>query len=159
MRNTKQEMSNNITYCKQAATKAALASSTINSLSQAIYEANKEKGFWPKDKDRNIGEALMLITSELSEALEADRKARRANYPAYEDVFESIADEMKDPYGDLAHECAFKAHIKDTFEDELADAVIRLLDLCGGLGINIGRHIYLKVAFNATRPHRHGKAY
>lgn len=152
-------MSSNITYCKEAATRAALSSEAINKLADAIYLANKEKGFWPKDKDRNIGEALMLVTSELGEAMEAHRSNRHANYEAYEDVFESIASEINDPYGDLAHECAFKAHIKDTFEDELADAVIRILDLCGGLGINIGRHIYMKVAFNATRPLRHGKAY
>ena len=101
----------------------------------------------------------MLVTSELAEALEADRKGRKANYIGYQDTYESIATENADPSGNLAHECAFKAHIKDSFEDEIADAIIRLLDLCGGLGINIGRHIYLKVAFNATRPAKHGKAY
>ena len=31
----------------------------------------KEKGFW--DKERNIGEALMLIVTELAEAMEAHR--------------------------------------------------------------------------------------
>ena len=36
-----------------------------------IHETNKSKGFW--DKDRNIGELLMLTVSELSEALEAHR--------------------------------------------------------------------------------------
>lgn len=149
----------NTEYCKEAPVTAALASSTINKLSQAIYLANKEKGFWPDKNQRNIGEALMLITSELSEAMEAHRSNRHANHDAYEDVFESIANEMSDPYGGLAHECAFKAHIKDTFEDELADAVIRLMDLCGGLGINLGKHIYMKVSFNATRPAKHGKAY
>lgn len=146
-------------YGKQASTAAAIASKSINHLAEAVYEANKAKGFWPDGKNKNIGEALMLITSEIAEALEAHRNGRSANYDSYQATFESIAEEKADPTGDLAHECAFKAHIKDTFEDELADVAIRLFDLCGGLGINLGRHIYLKVAYNATRPYRHGKAY
>ena len=141
-------------------TQAALLSKQINNLSQTIYQENKDKGFWPSDpKDRNVGEALMLIVSELAEGIEAHRAGRHANMQAYEDVYESIATEQADSSGDLAHECAFKAHIKDSFEDEMADAIIRILDLCGGLGINIGKHLYMKLGYNATRPHKHGKSY
>jgi len=38
----------------------------------------KEKGFW--DKDRNIGEALMLVVTELAEGMEAHRKADQDNF-------------------------------------------------------------------------------
>ncbi len=38
----------------------------------------REKGFWAKP--RNTGEMLMLVVSELAEALEADRKGDRANF-------------------------------------------------------------------------------
>ena len=38
----------------------------------------KEKGFW--DKERNIGEALMLIVTELAEGMEAHRKADPDNF-------------------------------------------------------------------------------
>jgi len=138
-------------------TQAALLSRKLTSLSEAIYQENKAKGFWPLN--RNVGEALMLIVSELAEGIEAHRAGRHANLDAYEDVYESIATEQSDASGDLAHECAFKAHIKDSFEDEMADAIIRILDLCGGLGINIGKHLYMKLQYNANRPHKHGKSY
>jgi hypothetical protein len=39
---------------------------------------------------------------------------------------------------------AFETHIKSSFEDEVADVAIRLFDLCGGLGIDLEKHIELK---------------
>jgi NTP pyrophosphatase (non-canonical NTP hydrolase) len=53
----------------------------------------------------------------------------------------------------------FKENIKDTFEDELADTVIRILDLCGARGIDLEKHIYLKLKYKATRERMHGKNY
>jgi NTP pyrophosphatase (non-canonical NTP hydrolase) len=53
----------------------------------------------------------------------------------------------------------FKAVVKDTFEDEIADTIIRLFDLCGWLGIDIHKHIMLKLNYNSTRPYKHGKAF
>ena len=112
----------------------------LNYLAQEIYQNNKEKGFW--DKERNVGEMLMLVTSELGEAMEAHRKGRFANLEAYEEFSEDFEDA-----------------IKDTFEDEIADSVIRLLDMCGGLGIDIDTHIRLKLEYNKTRERLHGKKY
>lgn len=48
----------------------------LNDLAKRVFEANKAKGFW--DKERNVGELLMLTTSELGEAMEAHRKGRFA---------------------------------------------------------------------------------
>ena len=53
----------------------------------------------------------------------------------------------------------FRSTIKDTFEDEIADAVIRLLDLSAGLNIDIEKHIEAKLKYNVSRPKLHGKAY
>ena len=53
----------------------------------------------------------------------------------------------------------FETEIKDTFEDEIADTVIRLLDLSEGLGIDLETHIRLKLQYNKTRPYKHNKAY
>lgn len=112
----------------------------MNELAVQIYEANKEKGFW--DKERNVGEMLMLVTSELGEAMEAHRKNRVADWQKFE--LENVP---------------FAESIKDTFEDEIADAMIRLFDMCGGLGIDIEKHITEKLKYNATRPRLHGKLY
>ena len=42
---------------------------------------------------------------------------------------------------------------------ELADAVIRIADLCGHLGIDLDAVIAEKMAYNADRPYKHGKRF
>lgn len=123
----------------------------LTELSKQIFEANKAKGFW--DKERNVGEMLMLVTSELGEAIEAHRKSKFANLSAY---FENIrySKDSENSYID-----AFKLNIKGSFEEEIADAIIRLLDMSGGLNIDIGKHIEVKLQYNATRTYKHGKKY
>lgn len=119
----------------------------LNEAAKIIHQGNVEKGFW--DGERNVGELLMLVTSELGEAMEAHRKNRFANIEQ--------AQKLIDLGGQF--ELTFKEYLKDTFEDEIADSVIRLLDLCAGLGIDLETHIKLKVKYNRTRPRLHGKAY
>lgn len=114
---------------------------SINDLVQACYQNSAAHGF--HDTPLNIGEKLMLITSELSEALEADRKDN--HYTGRTDM-------------DFAP-AVFEQYIKDTFQDELADAAIRLFDLAGRLGIDLEWHIKQKMTYNASRPHKHGKKY
>lgn len=121
----------------------------LNELSKQIYAANKEKGFW--DKKRNVGEMLMLVTSELGEAMEAHRKGRFANFSA----FKAREEDVEIFY----FESDFQDLIKDSFQDEIADAIIRLLDMCGGLNIDIAKSVELKLKYNATRERMHGKLY
>ena len=45
----------------------------------------------------------------------------------------------------------------DNFREEIADTFIRLLDLCGGLGIDIEEEINKKSQKNKNRPYKHGK--
>jgi NTP pyrophosphatase (non-canonical NTP hydrolase) len=118
----------------------------FNAIAEEIHKGNVERGFW--DEPRNKGELLMLIVAELAEALEADRDRKYANIDEF--VFHQ---EQRDFNG------AFKEHIKDSFEDEIADTMIRLFDLAGGLGIDLNFHIPAKVQFNKTRGAKHGKAY
>jgi len=120
----------------------------INDTSKVIHTINVEKGFW--ENPRNKGELLMLVVSELAEALEADRKNRYTSI----DV-KKITALAKDE--NFIHE--FTSHVKDTFEDEIADAVIRLLDMSAGLGIDLEKHIEAKLRYNASRPKKHGKKY
>lgn len=47
----------------------------------------------------------------------------------------------------------------ETFEFELADTIIRILDLCGAKGIDIEKHIELKMKYNESREKMHGKKY
>jgi NTP pyrophosphatase (non-canonical NTP hydrolase) len=45
------------------------------------------------------------------------------------------------------------------FKEELADVVIRLADLCGGLDINLEHEITKKMAINKDRPYKHNKSF
>jgi NTP pyrophosphatase (non-canonical NTP hydrolase) len=95
----------------------------LNELSQKIFQANKEKGFW--DNERNVGEMLMLVTTELAEAMESHRKGKFCQLETFNDTY---FDNLKD----AEFKQAFEKNIKDTFSDEMADALIRILDMCGG---------------------------
>lgn len=100
-----------------------------------------------------IATDLMLIVSELGEACEADRKNRHAEMEHYERAMSNP------PTPDNFKQACFEGLIKDTFEDEIADTFLRLMDLCGALNIDIEKHIRLKAEYNLSRPPKHGKAY
>ena len=119
----------------------------LTKYAKEIHQANVAKGFYEKPVE--VGTHLMLITSELAEALEADRHKLSADVDTFQqDLVEGNS--FKD---------SFKANIKDSYEDEIADAMIRLLDHCGYRGIDIDFHIKEKLKYNETRPHKHGKKY
>lgn len=125
----------------------------INQLAQEIHENAKTKGF--HDGEKNIAEMLCLIHSEVSEALEADRK----NFYASRFVESYDVKALVNLYNESAFINGFADTVKNTFEDELADIVIRVLDLAAYKGIDIETHIKAKLRYNKTRPHKHGKAY
>lgn len=120
----------------------------INEISKEINENNHAKGFW--DKGVDVPQKLMLIVSEVSEAMEADRTDK---YCA--NNLNGIPDFQTDTPSH-AFEGSFKALIKDSFQDELADAVIRIFDLAYEMGIDLQFHIEQKVRYNAGRPKMHG---
>lgn len=120
----------------------------INELSKQVHQNAKDKGFFEKEK--NIGEMLALIHSEVSEALEADRKGKyctvsinAVNGWVSEDDFIT----------------SFKKNVKGTFEEEMADIMIRVMDMCAFKGIDLEAHIKAKMRYNAGREKYHGKKY
>ena len=89
--------------------------------------------------NKNIGELLMLIVSELGEALEAHRNNRFSERIKECPGYIPLLDEWSTPNFKMlpATSRYFEQTIKNTFEDELADVFIRLFDLCGYLGIEL----------------------
>lgn len=120
----------------------------IRELQKKVHQNAMNKGFW--DKPHNFGNDLMLVVSELGECIEAHRCGDFANIEAFNEL---IVNETYD------FETCFKREIKDSMEDELADAVIRILDMAEGYGVDLQKHIELKMEFNEKRERLHGKKY
>lgn len=123
----------------------------LKSLGLEIHENAKSKGFFEKEK--NIGEMLCLIHSEVSEALEADRNGK------YCKISKPEENVLMGWASDIDFRQDYIAKVKGTFEEEMADILIRVLDMCAFRGIDIDFHVKAKMRYNASRTHKHGKAY
>ena len=91
------------------------------------------------DPNKNIGELLMLIVTELSEALEAHRNNNfctfnRSHHLNIDNLLPPGIGESEFNGLSVYQEC-FEYDIKDIFEDELTDTRLRLFDFCGYLNI------------------------
>ena len=94
----------------------------LNRYAKDCHDRAVAKGFW--DVPHSVGHYLMLVISELSEAVEADRIGKWAKLdPDTIDTLQRIEGAIYDQ--------EFLRLVKDRVEDEIADAVIRLLDLLG----------------------------
>ncbi len=90
-------------------------------LQDLIHKQNVDMGWW--DHPREMGTLLCLVHSEISEAMEGDRKGLMDDH--------------------LPH--------RDMVEVELADAIIRILDIAGFEGMDIEGAIKEKLEYNRTR--------
>lgn len=125
----------------------------FNELAQEIHDNAKRKGFY--ETERNISELLMLVVSELGEAQEALRKSKVYGFRKDTKTYLTDVEGMTA----RSRSAIFENEIKDTFEDEIADAIIRLLDLSAYLKIDIDFHIQEKMKYNAGRENKHGKRF
>lgn len=97
---------------------------TLNRYAKDCHERSVAKGFW--DVPHSVGHSLMLAFGELHEAIEADRLGKWAKLdPDTIDTLQRIEGAI--------YVQEFLRLVKDTVGDEIADAVIRLLDLLGWL--------------------------
>lgn len=110
----------------------------MSDMQEYIYRTAEDHGWW--EGEPNIPEKLALIHSEVSEALEEYRKGI-----ALDLVYTGDGKGAMKP-GDKP----------EGFGVELADAIIRILDLCGYLQIDMAELIALKHNYNLTRSYRHG---
>jgi len=145
----------------------------IEALQKEINKTNHEKGFWNDNlmiiskmkesewfdqKEIDAVESafksqkLILVISEIAEAIEADRKGK---YAKNNDVIFNGNDYPNDE--DFIK--AFEMFKKDTHEDEIADATIRLLDYAEEKQTTLSQSIKDKKRYNALREKMHGKKY
>lgn len=102
----------------------------FNYMAKAVHKNACEKGFW--EEDRSDAEAIALMHSELSEALESIR----SDHP------------QDDKCPDFTNT-----------EVELADCIIRIADTAEKRGYRVAEALEAKMVYNTTRPYKHGKEF
>lgn len=110
----------------------------LNELRDKAYQCAVKHG-WHEENLSNE-HFLCLVISELMEAVEADRKGIKSQAVRFNKDMDYLIHELK-LYGekyDKAYIEIFNRYIKDSVEDELADACIRLLDLAGLRSVDLG---------------------
>ena len=109
----------------------------LNDIAALVGKNAIDKGFRNAEPNRDmLGTRLLLVVSEVCEALESVRK------------------------GDMVQDVHVTKQGKlEGFPTELADVIIRVLDLCDEYGIDVGRVCSAKHEYNLTREARHGKLF
>lgn len=109
----------------------------LNELSAVMHQNAVDHGFLDDKEDLKqfVTRAMMLINTETAELFEAMRN-HQLTAPC------DKSPKMLEP---LTNE-----------EEELADIVIRAFDYAGARGLDLGRAVAVKHAFNITRPYKHG---
>ena len=113
---------------------------TMENLQKNLHQNSVDHGFWEEVDNTSVPTKLCLIHSEVSEALESYRKG---NPPCEKTYPSSLNSEP------------VKLDISSIAE-EMADVVIRVMDLCEHLHIDLGRAILAKADYNRNRPFQHG---
>ena len=104
---------------------------SINEMVSDVHQNAIKHGWW--EEVRSFGELIALCHSELSEALEDLRNGK--------EITAVWQDEKGKPCG---------------IPTELADVVIRVMDICGYYDIDLEHVLKEKHDYNITRPYKHG---
>lgn len=128
----------------------------INQLAKEVHENAVAHGWW--EKPPTIPEALCLIHGELSEALEEYREGNPLIYGtcalAAEDCkFSGVCDNVGSPGVEGAVEGPCKP---EGVAVELADVILRTLDLMAALGVDVDAVVMAKHRYSLGREYKHG---
>lgn len=140
-------------------------------MQQQVREVNEANGWF--ESDRTFGEDIALLHSEVSEMLEAFRetgteeparfvRGGEEEYVSWPEPIREMADTIHEDGAirfDQDEEVLLAQYgvVKpEGIGSEAADVLIRLLDTCERWKVDLDHEFERKIAFNATRGHRHG---
>ena len=112
---------------------------TIKEMTAEVAQVNVEKGW--RETINTFGEYCALLHSEISEALEAWREYGLTDMTSTAVSGAGVVLDHPKPEG---------------VGSEMADLLIRLVDTCDVLGIDLEAEYERKLAYNRTRPYQHG---
>lgn len=127
----------------------------INELAKEVHANAVAHGWW--DKPPSLPEALCLIHGEISEALEEYRDGNPLVYgtcalAADDCKYSGVCDKVGDPgSGEVEGPCK-----PEGIAVELADVILRTLDLMAALGVDVDAVVMAKHRYNLRREFKHG---
>ena len=155
------------------ASDALVVFEVLNGLRDAAYGNARAHGF--HDVGRTVGDGLMLLVTEASEAFEAFREGAALAEFRYEEKAVAHDSAGMPLMTDGGAQITVAIARKDFFPkfqggapdvdhprkpvgvpSELADVIIRVLDFSGEHNVDIARAVREKMHYNRTRPHKHG---
>lgn len=110
---------------------------SIREWQKAAYFNNVQHGFHEGVNALNVDRKILLAVGELVEA----------------------QNELRDGHSATEIYCNPGTPKPEGFGIELADAVIRIMDIAESVGVDLQSCIEQKHEYNVTRPFRHGKAF
>ena len=156
----------------------------LKELLQQSHQSYKDSGFWNDyDTIKNImksnpelftkhqieqvkyafiSQKLSIIQKEISDSLSSLRIGKnyqggKENLDKIIELSKIVSENQNDPQ--IFFKGPYITHVKDTFEDELATAFIKMCDLCEKIDLDIEKFILMKLAFNKTRTEKHNKLF
>ncbi len=123
--------------------------STLNGLAGKIHAENIQRGYW--DNGVELHKKLLLITSEVVEFMEAERKGKSLKYKTIHEIHSISSDD--------AFLSQFNEFVKGTQEEEGADILLRTLDLLSALSFDIDGIVAAKRRYNELKGRDPLKAY
>jgi NTP pyrophosphatase (non-canonical NTP hydrolase) len=112
-------------------------------MQEEVFRLNNSKGWF--DEDRSVGDMVALLHSEVSEILEAYRSWKFQDSTTGQVRFE----------GDGSMTAATGPK-PEGVGAEMADCLIRLLDMAKRWDVDLTAEFMRKMRYNWTRPYRHG---
>ena len=128
----------------------------LNALAKEIHENAVDKGWW--DGVVSFPEQMMMVVTEAAEAIEEYRHGRpdmyyKQNIDGIGEITRHVSPTATTGLGDTKFPDGAKP---EGVTVEVADCIIRLLDICAGRGMDIDAAMKAKMAYNRTRDYRHG---